>query len=304
MVEGRLRSRRVLALTRVAFVIATVAFAAVGLRSQWPDVLRALADIRPCQWLLATILFSAGVLITGLVWAVVLGGYGYSLPRGEALRIFFVGQLGKYIPGSVWSFAAQAHIAAERAVPYRTTVAAGLIFVLVNLATALVLGGIALLSGTLRSSIPAPAVAVCVVAALVCLSPAVLGWTASYLAGSRWQPADPWSMTARLCGEMTVTWAAYGAGVAALLPHRKGAPLLATAGAFALAYVIGVVVVAAPAGLGIREVTMTALLASMVGLAPAAAAALLSRVLLTIIDFGAAGLAWILGRRHFAPDSG
>ena len=57
-----------------------------------------------------------------------MAGLGAALPLREGLATFFVGQLGKYIPGSVWSIGAQAQMAARRSVPPRVTVAAGLLF--------------------------------------------------------------------------------------------------------------------------------------------------------------------------------
>ena len=57
--------------------------------------------------------------------------------------MFFVGQLGKYVPGSVWSIGAHAHLAARHGVPLRVTVGTSLMFLGLNLATAGLVVGVA-----------------------------------------------------------------------------------------------------------------------------------------------------------------
>ncbi len=59
-------------------------------------------------------------------------------------------------------------------------------------------------------------------------------------------------------------------------------------GAFALAWVLGFVVVAAPAGLGARELALGVAAAPVVGVTGAAALAVLLRVVHTLGDVGLA----------------
>jgi hypothetical protein len=42
------------------------------------------------------------VALAGMVWQTILADLGSRLRLTVAARIFFVGQLGKYLPGSVW----------------------------------------------------------------------------------------------------------------------------------------------------------------------------------------------------------
>ena len=71
------------------------------------------------------------------------------------------------------------------------------------------------------------------------------------------------------------------------------------AGGFAAAYVVGVAVVVAPAGVGAREVTLVALLSPAVGLATATAVALVTRVLHTAADLTLAAVSAL--RRGRSP---
>ena len=68
---------------------------------------------------------------------------------------------------------------------------------------------------------------------------------------------------------MAVTWTCYAGGGGRARPGAVGRLFPVAAGAFALAYAVGVLVVLAPAGVGAREVTLVALLAPVIGVEPA-----------------------------------
>lgn len=290
MDDGRPGASRLLLAARVLFLVAVAVFAVVGLRRQWPQISAALGDVQPTQVLLAGVLFLLGVAATGPIWTLTLRAYQHRLGPTEALRIFFVGQLGKYIPGSVWSFAAQAQMGVQRRVPARTTVAAGLVFLVLNLASAAVVGGVAMVAGQLAPDIPLWAGLITVGAGVVCMLRPVLRRLATALASEAWATRGYGVLLTAISGWCLATWILYGAATAALLPSQSAPSLLVCAGAFALAYIAGVVVIVAPAGVGVREVVLTALLAPSVGLGPATVAALITRVLITVADFAAAGL--------------
>ena len=58
---------------------------------------------------------TAAPVLTLMGWRVLLGDLGTRLPAAPASSIFFVGQLGKYLPGSVWTVVAQAEMGARLA---------------------------------------------------------------------------------------------------------------------------------------------------------------------------------------------
>ena len=82
------------------------------------------------------------------------------------------------------------------------------------------------------------------------------------------------------------------------------AELLPTASAFAAAYVLGYVAVFAPAGIGVREGFLVALMAPQLGAGPAGAVAVIARLWTTVIEVVPAAAFWTghLTRKH-APDS-
>lgn len=287
-------ARAVLPAVRVLFLLAAVAFAGWGLARDWPQITAALQAVSLRRGLISALLVLTGVWISGSLWTRLLRPYGFPLPLRTALPVFFVGQLGKYIPGSLWSLAAQAEMAAAIGVPMRVTVTTGLLFLWVNVASAIAVGGACVLSGNLAVPVPALGVALICLAAVVALTPWALREFATRLAGSPWRPGSVTWFALSVAGLMLLTWSAYGAAVLALLPG--GVPVIAAIGAFAISYAAGVLVVVAPAGVGVREVVLIALLDPLVGLGPSVVAALLSRVLIVAADFGLAALTWSVRR--------
>ena len=304
---GTSRGRWLVA-ARIVFLVAAVGFGWLWLRNDWDDVVAALATVGPVSWARSLLAVLVGLLLTGFVWQRGLRRFGHAVPVGAALSIFFVGQLGKYIPGSVWSLGAQAQMATRYAVPPRTTVVAGLVFLGWNVVTAVLVTALGVLRGYADLAVPAWLLLVAVVASLVCMTPPVVNAAGSWVAGAGRRLALAW-----------VDCLVLAAPARHLVPVRAG-PLLRVARAqrrrarhsgayatgnavvaFTAAYAVGVLVVLAPAGLGAREVVLTLLLTPFLGVAGAAAAALLTRVVHTVADFSMAGAAWALARGSGRP---
>jgi uncharacterized membrane protein YbhN (UPF0104 family) len=286
--------RRALPALRGLFLVAVVGCAWLGLRGRWSAIGSALGAVSPLAVGLAVALVLLGLLATGLLWRRLLAAYDASLPLRDGLATFFVGQLGKYIPGSVWSLGAQAQLARRWSVPARTTVAAGLLFLGVHLATGVVLGCAALLTGALADPWPTWLSALLLAGALLSLTPPVLRLLGQRVAG---RPLTlGWRPWLALMALMALAWSAYALALTLLSPATHDLPALG--GAFALAYAAGVVVVLAPAGVGARETLFVLLLAPLTTVAEATALALLARVVHTAADALMAAGWWAVARRE------
>lgn len=287
---------RLLRLLRVAFVVLAVGCAAGGFRGRWSEIGTALAGTRPPGLVLALTTTAAGLSLTAVLWRRLLAGLGSPVPERDASAIFLVGQLGKYVPGSVWTFAAQAQLGARHDVPARRSVTASGVFLLLHTATGAVLGTAAVTAGLLDADGPRWLWALGLAASLAGLLPAVLRRAAAVVAGAPVDLGPREVATAVLL--MTGVWLTYGVGVLALVdPDRAGpADLVPVAAAFALGHVAGVLLVVAPAGLGAREAVLIALLAPVTGLGGAVATTLLARVVHTTSDLALAGAAWLRAR--------
>ncbi len=311
-VLGRAQAVAKSPLFRLGFLLLIVALAVWALVSQWHQVTSAVSRLTPGWLLLALAATVVNVLMAGMVWRTVLADLGSTLPLGAAARIFFVGQLGKYLPGSVWPVVMQAELGSDHQVPRRRTATATMVAMLLSVTSALLVMLIALpfapdaLPGGFRWA------ALLIVPLIVVLHPAVLGFLVDL--GLRLLGRDRLERRTTVRGTLLATlWAIgswTGAGIQVwALSVPLGAPADAPTailliGGYSLAWAVGFVVIVAPAGAGPREVALLAVTASVLDRGEALVVVLLSRVLFTLVDFGAAGLGLLTGRRHHRAAGG
>ena len=266
------------------------------------DFLAALGDVSPGSLMLAFV----AVVVAGFVpmfgWRVLLADLGSAVPLTASARIYFVAQLGKYIPGSVWSVLAQVELSREFAVPARRSGTVALL----SLFTAAV-GAVVVVAVTLPFSTDAVRedywwVALLLLPLLALVHPAAIEWWSRQLFRLLRQNPEPMRLStpalAWSIGWMILAWGFYGIQMYLLVADAapNGAPAglpvaLQCMGVFALAWVAGLIFVFVPAGAGIREVIIVVGLASVLPSGAALAVALISRVLLTITDLLLAGIA-------------
>ena len=280
---------------RGAFLVAVLVFAWLSLRGRFDEVGGALRDTSLVGVLGALALVSCGLLATGVLWLLLLGCLGERMPLVDGLATFFVGQLGKYIPGSVWSIGAQAELARRHTIPARVTVGTGLLFLGYHVDTAVLLGAVALLTDRLESPWPDWISWVALALALAGLVPGVVRRAGRRVAGRT--PRLGWTQTAAVIALMAIAWTAYAVALVLLSPDLPWSDLAALGGAFAAAYAVGVVVVFAPAGVGAREAVFVLLLTPVTDVGAATALALLARVVHTAADGLTAGGWWLAARR-------
>ena len=296
--------KRILAsrLLRYGFVALTLALGAYYVADQWDDIHRALDRIGTLASLLSLVCVLLALVCTMLVWRILLAGLGSPLSLLTASRVLFVGQLGKYLPGSVWPVLAQMELAAEHNVPRVRTGAASIIAMCISLLCALLAGLVTLpFTGGAADYWWAFLLAVPL---LACLWPPVLN--ALLRLGFKLLRRPPFEqpltrgVLVTAIGWSLLSWVFYGLQIWVLM-IRVGAGAAAalplSIGAFAFAFAVGFVIVLAPAGAGFREVLLIAILSPSVGTGPATAITLVSRAATTIADVLIAGGA-IISYRH------
>jgi uncharacterized membrane protein YbhN (UPF0104 family) len=292
---------------RIGFGSLLVALAVWAVASEWQDVRDALKQL-DARWLVVAILATImNVTLAGMVWRTVLADLGSKLSLPVAARIFFVGQLGKYLPGSVWPVVMQSELGRDHKVPRRRTATATMVAMLLSVTSALV---VVLLAVPLApKAVPKGFgwAVLLVIPAVVLLHPAVLGWLVDRvlrLVGREGLP-ERTSIRGTLLATLWAVGSWVGAGLQVwALAVPLGAPAdlrnaVLLIGGYALAWAVGFVVIVAPAGAGVREVILGAVLAQVLDDRGAVVVVvLLSRVLFTLADLSAAGTGLLVGRRH------
>jgi glycosyltransferase 2 family protein len=299
----RRRGRR--SLLRGAVLLCFFAFAAVALARSWPEVRPALEHQSVPSIGVAMLTVMAGLFTSFLGWRAVLADYGHRLPLAGGLRVFFLGQLGKYLPGSVWPAVAQMELAREYKVQRRVSGAAVAIYMVVVVGTALLVAAASLPLLGLDAFGRYWWTMALLPAAMVVLYPPVLNrLVARTLRLLRQAPMPSLvsaSGIAKAAGWSLVTWGLWGIHIwiLALGVRAGGAGLAGRAtGAFAVAWTLGFVLVLVPAGAVVREAALIVLLRPSMTAGQATVAALGSRLLLTVGDLGWGLIALLAERRR------
>jgi uncharacterized membrane protein YbhN (UPF0104 family) len=238
------------------------------------------------------------VVLLGL-WTSVLRGLGAAVPLSGAWRVFFISQLGKYLPGLVWPALAQMEAGRRWGVRRSIMLTGNLLMIAVLTASGIVVG-LVLLPGSVGIAGVAGWIAWVLAGALlvICLWPRLLTEIVdrAFVLARREPPrlaTSPRDMAVSF-GWALATWALYGAHVWVLVHSVGGSgpdTWLAAIGGIALGWALGLVAVLAPAGVGVRDGVLVAALSPLVGRSPALAVALASRGLLALTDVVLAAVA-------------
>ena len=311
-----MRTRQLVAGLQWAFIAIALGIIAWQVARQWDAVRAAAVQIGAAGIVVSLLATVVGLGATGVAWRMLLAGLGHPLRPGAAAGIFFVAQLGKYLPGSVWPYVAQARIGRSHGVPVSRSAAAGVLFVLLHCATGAVVAAAALpLAGdaTIRERFGwLPWV---IPLFLVALHPRTVHavFVVARRITRRGTVPDvlPWGALGRALAALAVAWGCYGAALFLLVAPLDGfswrGAMLSTGG-FALAWTAGfvaaaVLVVAAPAGLGVREVALYSVLAPVLSGGAATAVVVLSRIgqLAGDVIWAAIAAAWARRLARMSP---
>jgi glycosyltransferase 2 family protein len=245
------------------------------------------------------LLLMLGYFVSAGLWGrIVVDLGGPAIPLLDSIRMFMVANLGRYLPGKLWQIAGLAVMARKRGVPASTATAAAVLGQGITVVAATLVGLGALVGGPpeiRRWGLPGAAVVV--VATAVGLVPAVFGRASALWFRLAKQEAPPTlgSVHAlRWLGMYVANWALYAFSfwlLAASFGYRGG--VVPVGSAFAAAYVLGYIMIFAPAGVGVREGFLVAFLTPFFGAGPSAALALVARVWTTLVELVPAAAFWL-----------
>lgn len=284
---------------RVAFLVLVVVAVVLAVRGQGDELRAAVARTGVAATAGSLLAVLAGLFASAMVWRALLSDLGAHLALRTALHVFFLGQLGKYLPGSVFAVAAQMELGRDQGISRNRVGTASLLFMGVLTATGGLVAAVALpltSPDALRDYFWVLAV---LPVGLICLAPPVLTRiVALLLRALRRDPLDrplSWSGVGSAVGWALAMWAAYGAHLVLLvLPQdRSGSvnvPLLSLGG-YALAWTVGFLVLLVPAGAVVREAVLVVSFAPVLDRPAALAVAAVSRGVMTLGDvlWGAVG---------------
>ncbi len=270
-------------------------FAIAFVVRSWDDVAAGMGRLSTGS-LLASFVFAVGGLgASAAAWRATLAALGSRLSLPAAARVYYLGQLGKYIPGSVWPIVAQAELSREYDVPRSRAALSALVQMLLSVVVGGVVAAAALAAADLVPAVPYGVLLGVAVAGAVLLVPAVfsrlLALAARVLRRGAPEPIASRPLAAAV-GWVGVMWLMFGLHLWALARAHAVDDLrlvVGCVGVFALAWVAGFLVVLVPAGAGAREAALVLSIAPLVAHGDALSIALVSRVLMLVGDFALAG---------------
>ncbi|WP_199423581.1 lysylphosphatidylglycerol synthase transmembrane domain-containing protein [Actinotalea solisilvae] len=299
---------RVLVLARWVLIVVVVAAASWQVVRQWDDVSVALTRVHPLTAILSFGLVLAGLVAGTLSWQTLLDDMGPKVGVARGGQVCLVGQLGKYVPGSVWAYLLQMELGRQYGIARARVFATSLFAAGIGVVASLVLGlgALPLLLSDQRDLLW---LFVLLPVGLVCLHPKVMTWMASLVFRVlRKPPLD--HMLRRRVVARSFAWAlasyvCFGLHLW-LLANSIVDPgvemILLCAGTIAIGMTAGLFAVVLPSGVGVREAIIVAAFATLMSTGEATALALGSRMLFTMGDLAIAGAATalaVLARRRF-----
>lgn len=305
----------------VTLLLAVVLVALVGryLTNQWDQINLHARTIRPTWLIFAGIGLSVGLTLLSVNAWLLLRCMGLSLSYPAVLRVFYLSQMAKYLPGSIWTLPSRAFFYRQMGVPMMQSGGA------VLWETALMLSGAICVALAGLTGWQAGTYYPAVIVALVTLPVGVVGVRLCLVSPRvrrmvTWLPL-PESVSARLVTLMTqltlrhvfwltmsyvINWLIIGFAfmilVYSVTPELDQMSLLYLTGLFAGAWTIGFLSFLTPGGIGVRDGLLVLGLSAALQDPLPFMVSVLARILWTVAEV--IGLVVSLGvsRRH--PEQG
>lgn len=278
------RATRIGTIVGAVLAVACVVFVGRRLTHEWSAARDALGDAS-WAWLAVAVL-AAGTAMTGMAlgWQRVLAVLGAPVGAFDAVVWYFVGEIGKYLPGTLWPVLGRSELARRggvpRAVAYQSVV---LSLLLLYLACAVVGGALVGLAAL-----------VVLVLGVVALHPAVAGRGLALARRVTRRDLDvvvpSLGTSARLAALYVPAWLLVGTATWAVARALDpGAAWTSVAPAAAASWLVGFLAVPVPGGVGVREAAFVAFAGDLApGVAPATA--VVARLVFVAVDAAGAAL--------------
>jgi uncharacterized membrane protein YbhN (UPF0104 family) len=307
------RGRRLLAAgwAVVGIVIAVLGFGFVISRvaHNWDTVRDTIRDADR-TWLVAGFLLAAlGMALIAVAWRVVLASLSAPVTARDAVRWYFPGELGKYVPGGIWPVVGRAELATRagvrRTVAY-TSVALSLVALYLAAMAVVVIALPFQLSAKHDNAAPFLVVLLLPIG-LLALHPRVLNAAFALIAKITRREVHvdipPWRTSLVGVALYTPAWGAIGTATwciaHALDPNAAFGQVFVAA---VLSWIVGFLLVPVPGGIGVREAAFTATAGLTAGIGATVAVA--ARIAFMLVDVIGALLApAVLRRKRGGPET-
>ncbi|HKO16865.1 MAG TPA: hypothetical protein VJU87_11550 [Gemmatimonadaceae bacterium] len=265
------------------------------------------------RWIVCSgVLFLVGYAVLVQTWRAMLAAWHARLDVVAATRIWTVSNLGRYVPGKLWSIGAMGVMAQRAGVSPIAASGSAVLSTVVSVAAG---AAVVLVTGSSLLNVPYTGAARSIIVLLVLIAialvllprlmPVALRTIERVTGRSLGLRVLPLRAVIYSVIGNVIAWILYGIAFEAFVRGVLGAATGASTtyiAVYALSYLVGYLVLFAPAGVGFREASLIAALpaAHLATPAQAAVIAVASRLWLTVLEIapGALFLGWDAVRRR------
>lgn len=282
---------RLINLVGVLIGIAGIVFVTLQIVRDWDDIVDALATA-DLGWLAAAFVSGlAAMALIGVNWLWIIRAADVPASWRRGLSWFFVGQLGKYVPGGIWPIVGQAELAHRGATPRQvayTSTAMSMVATFLGAATVGAVTG--LIAAPDARWIPV-LIAVGVVVVFVALASTRVQAAAHRVIDrvARRElrlPSARWLLV--LVARHLPVWIMFAGmnifTVAALGTDLDGRLVIQLIYVTCVSWMAGFVVIGVPGGIGVRETVFISMMTGPLGGTLAVSVAVVSRVVSVAVD--------------------
>ncbi len=279
----------------IAFVIKLVLTAIIiyfvgrQLVKNWSEIAHYDWEINPLLIVLSIVFHLTTFVFFSGMWCILIRAFGYNVPFKYAFKISYIADLGRYIPGKVWSVFGMVYFLNKINVKKEVAFASWGVALILGFLPGFAVVFIALsfhpemMPEALRGNIgvlPYIAMVVTVlITILLALMPEksmlIFNWFLKLLKRPQIEFKLKKKVALIILIGYFIGWVFYGLGFYTFINAimvKPPLPVVAGVGSFAMAYLIGYMTFFTPGGLGARELVLTAVLTPFLGPVAAGAA--------------------------------
>jgi len=294
---GRLKA--IAAVVQTILLVAAIAYIVWILAGQWQSLRRHVWTLQAAPVVLSLPLAAGWFLGRAWLWQRMLHCFGFRLAYRRTFRTFILAELSRYLPGTVWHVFGRSYYASRQGVPAAVTLTAMVLEMALVALTAVAFFplravGASRLFQELAIWSAAAALVVLVIAHPRAIVPVVnlaLRRLGKPIIHARLRYGDISGMFG-LCILMWVSLCAGFVLLASSIAPTAARSAIPVAASFPAAWFVGLVAIASPGGLGVREGVLAALLAGLLPGGMGVVVAIASRLWLTGIELLCAVVAW------------
>jgi uncharacterized membrane protein YbhN (UPF0104 family) len=294
---------RLVNLVGIAIGVAGIAFVVNRIARDRDAIADALSSAQ-IGWLAVGATTGAlAMAIIGVNWLTILRRGGTAAPWRRGMAWFYVGQLGKYVPGGIWPIVGQAELAHRDATPrgaaYSSTALSMVATFLAAAAVAAITGLIGAGDHRLVSAALAAALAVLFAAIAAPTVRRALDRLAKRVTSRELRLPDPRWFALVVARHLPV-WMAFAGmnifAVVALGIDLDRSLVIELIFVTCVSWMAGFVVVGVPGGIGVRETIFISMTTASLGAEVAVSVAVLSRIVSIVVDLLGAALSVAVAR--------